>query len=154
MPPPTPSFIGTPFAISLLPYANHVIRLPDLSVNATPDELSQALLPCFLALLDLLVTTVRHAEDYPAGQPSFNAILTPEHMHLIPRRHENYALPGTNVVPVNALGYAGLLLAKSESELEEIKKAGPGAILRATGVGSVHELQVAGTSLEAEDHDI
>ncbi|KAG6335577.1 hypothetical protein ID866_3517 [Astraeus odoratus] len=142
---------GKPFAITSLPYANHVFRLPKLSTDATVADLRESLFPPFLSLLDLVISTVRHDPEYPLGPPSYNVILTLEHMHLIPRRHETYALDGMDsVISVNSLGYAGLMLAKSESELEGIKKIGPGKILQGVGVQSVHELQVAGTSLEAD----
>lgn len=116
------------------------------------DELSQAIFPPFLALLDLVVSTVRHDPDYPLGSPSYNVILTLEHMHLIPRRHDAYRIEETHdLISVNSLGFAGMLLAKSELELETMKKEGIGRILRGVGLKSVHELQVAGTSLEAPD---
>jgi len=143
---------GKPFAISSLPYANHVFRLPPLSGNLSVGELSQALFPPFLSLLDLVISTVRHDPDYPPGSPSYNVILTLEHMHLIPRRHEAYKIEETQeLISVNSLGFAGMLLAKSESELEAMKKEGIGRILRGVGLESVHELQVAGTSLEAPE---
>lgn len=147
------SHIGKPFAISSLPYANHVFRLPPLSDKLSVGELSQALFPPFLSLLDLVISTVRHDPDYPPGSPSYNVILTLEHMHLIPRRHEAYRIEETQeLISVNSLGFAGMLLAKSESELEAMKKEGVGRILRGVGLESVHELQVAGTSLEAPEN--
>jgi len=77
--------------------------------------------------------------------------MTLEHIHMIPRRHETYALEDSStMINVNSLGYVGMLLAKSNSELEQIKNLGPGKILRGVGVESVHDLQVAGLSLEAD----
>ncbi|KAG9316612.1 ATP adenylyltransferase-domain-containing protein [Chiua virens] len=143
---------GKPFAISSLPYANHVFRLPTLSGDLALDKLIHALFPPFLSLLDLVISTVRHDPDYPAGPPSYNVILTLEHMHLIPRRHEAYKIKeAQELISVNSLGFAGMLLAKSESEMEAMKKEGIGRILRGVGLESVHELQVAGTSLEATE---
>lgn len=70
---------------------------------------------------------------------------------MIPRWHETYTLEDSDTtINVNSLGYAGMLLAKSNSELEQIKKVGPGKILRGVGVESVHDLQVAGLSLEVD----
>jgi len=143
------SHTGKPFAISSLPYANHVFRLPPLSGNLSVGELSQAVFPPFLSLLDLVISTIRHDSDYPSGSPSYNVILTLEHMHMIPRRHEAYKIEEMQqLISVNSLGFAGMLLAKSESELEAMKKEGIGRILRGVGLESVHDLQVAGTSLE------
>ena len=140
-----------PFTLPSLPYANHVYRLP--SLPSSPDELQNALATIFLALLDLTISTIRHAPDYPAGRPSYNVVLTLEHMYLIPRRFEAPPLPpvegGEQVkLSVNALGFAGMLLAKNDAELEAIKKIGIGFVLRSVGLESVHDVQVAGTSLE------
>ncbi|KIM69788.1 hypothetical protein SCLCIDRAFT_1172347 [Scleroderma citrinum Foug A] len=142
---------GKPFAIPSLPYANHVYRLPALSTDSTPAELRRILFPPLLSLLDLVISTVRHDPDYPSGLPSYNIIMTLEHIHMIPRWHETYILEDSDTtINVNSLGYAGMLLAKSNSELEQIKKVGPGKILRGVGVESVHDLQVAGLSLEVD----
>ncbi|KAI6040311.1 ATP adenylyltransferase-domain-containing protein [Pisolithus marmoratus] len=142
---------GRPFTFQSVPYANHISRLPPLSLDSTPAQLREALFPLFHSLLDLVISTVRHDPDYPSGSPSYNVILTLEHMHLIPRRYETYTIPGTDtVIHVNSLGYAGMMLVKCHSDLEEIKKIGPAEILRGVGVESVHDLQVSGSFLEAD----
>jgi len=98
------------------------------------------------------VSTIRHAPDYPAGKPSYNVIITLEHIHLIPRRYENFVIQDSgDVISVNALGFAGMLLVKTEEELEKIKGYGIGMILREVGLQSVHEIQVAGTTDETLD---
>ncbi|KAG2150976.1 ATP adenylyltransferase [Suillus clintonianus] len=143
---------GKPFSLISLPYANHVYRLPALSNGATPEQLEPILFLPFLALLDLVISTVRHAPDYPPGTPSYNVILTLEHMHLIPRRWETYTLGESGgTLSVNSLGFAGMLMVKSESELQALEQEKIGTVLRGVGVESVHELQVAGTSMEAMD---
>lgn len=159
-----------PFSLTSLPYANHVFRLPAITSSTPPSELEQTLATIFLALLDLAISTIRHDPTYPAGRPSYNVILTLEHMHLIPRKHETApvllrksdseseveaeAESGEKLnVSVNALGFAGMLLVKNEEEMEAIKREGVGEILRSVGLESVHDVQVAGTSLEAVDSD-
>lgn len=143
---------GKPFSLSSVPYANHVYRLPTLSNGASPEQLEQALFLPFLSLLDLVISTVRHAPDYPSGNPSYNVILTLEHMHLIPRRWGTYTLGESGMtLGVNSLGFAGMLMVKSESEREALEQVKIGTVLRGVGVESVHELQVAGTSMEAMD---
>ncbi|KAJ7747272.1 ATP adenylyltransferase-domain-containing protein [Mycena metata] len=108
----------------------------------------------FLNLLDLVVSTIRHDPHYPVGKPSYNVVLTLEHMHLVPRRQENHVLTETgDTLSVNALAFAGMMLVKSERELEAVKKEGVGKILRAVGLESVHELQVQGTAAEARDEE-
>ena len=139
-----PTHAVRPFALSQLPYANHVRRLPNYLSSSTPtSELSHHLSAAFMSLLDLAISTVRHDPNYPVGPPSYNVILTLEHMHLIPRKEENYILGETGEnLSVNALGFAGMLLVKSENELEAVKKENVGKILRGVGLESVHELQV------------
>jgi len=98
------------------------------------------------------VSTIRHAPDYPAGNPSYNVIITLEHIHLIPRRYENFVIPESgDAISVNALGFAGMLLVKTDEELECVKRYGIGIILREVGLKSVHEIQIAGTTDEAVD---
>jgi ATP adenylyltransferase len=73
-------------------------------------------------------------------------------MHLIPRRWETYTLGESGMtLSVNSLGFAGMLMVKSESEREALEQVKIGTVLRGVGVESVHELQVAGTSMEAMD---
>ena len=77
--------------------------------------------------------------------------MTLEHIHVIPRKMENHVLHETGEkLSVNALGYAGMLLVKSEGELDAVKTEGVGPILKGVGLESVHDIQVAGTSLEAD----
>ena len=144
--------LDKPFALSSLPYANHVYRLPNLSNDASPDQIEQAVFHPFLSLLDLGISTVRHAQDYPSGTPSYNVILTLEHMHLIPRRWEFYTLGKSKaMLAINSLGFAGMILVKSEAERQELEEEKIGTILRGVGLESVHDMQVAGTSMEAMD---
>jgi len=78
--------------------------------------------------------------------------MTLEHMHVIPRKHETHTLHNTGEkLSVNALGFAGMLLVKSEEELEAVKQEGWSSILKSVGLKSVHDIQIAGTSLEAAD---
>ncbi|KAJ3489038.1 hypothetical protein NLI96_g2403 [Meripilus lineatus] len=134
-----------PFSISALPYANHIRRLPtNLSLSTSPSELSEILSRSFLNLLDLSITTIRHDPSYPPGPPSYNVILTLEHLHIIPRKEETYILEETKEkLSVNALGFAGMLLVKCEEELQAVRKEGVGKILRGVGLESVHEIQVS-----------
>ncbi|KAL9711562.1 bifunctional AP-4-A phosphorylase/ADP sulfurylase [Leucoagaricus gongylophorus] len=139
-----------PFTISRLPYANHIIRLPPDLQYQEGNNIERVLTDAFLSLLDLVVSTIRHAPDYPAGKPSYNVIITLEHMHLIPRRCENFVIPESeDVISINALGFAGMLLVKTDEELEKVKSHGIGLILHEVGLESVHEIQLAGTTDEA-----
>lgn len=139
------------FSLSGLPYANHVYRLPSLT-SMTPSEMEPALANIFLSLLDLSISTIRHDPDYPAGRPSYNVVMTLEHMYVIPRKHEKHVLRETGEnLSVNALGFAGMLLVKNDEELEAVRQEGVCSILKGVGLQSVHDIQVAGTALEVVD---
>ena len=134
--------IDKPFALSTLPFANHVRRLA-LPVSATHAELGPALTGAFIELLDLCISTVRNTADYPVGPPSYNVVLTLGHMYVFPRLRETHQLAVTREpLGVNALGFAGLLLVKSPAELEAVRAEGPGNVLRGVACESVHEMQV------------
>ena len=142
-----------PFSLDALPYANHVRRLPSsLSSTTDPDTLEHALAGAFIPLLDLAFQTVRHDAEYPAGTPSYNVVLTLEHVHVIPRRRETHTLAGTGEpLSVNALGFAGMLLVKSERELEAVKEEGVTKILRGVALEAEHEAQTEAFRV-ADDH--
>lgn len=104
-----------------------------------------------MSLLDLCISSIRHDPTYPLGPPSYNVILTLEHLHIIPRKEEWYVLKETQEqLSVNSLGFAGMLLVKSDRELEAVTKEGVVNILKGTGVPSVHHLQVQGNDGEQD----
>ena len=64
-------------------------------------------------------------------------------MHIIPRRSDGHVLEETREkLNVNALGFAGMLLVKSEQEVEAVKRESIGKILRSVGLENVHDSQV------------
>lgn len=88
-----------------------------------------------MQLLDRVIQTIRQDPNHPAGSPSFNVLLTLEHIYLFPRRQEKYLnKDGKECISVNALGFAGMLLVKSEEELEDVKKEGVLNILKGVAV--------------------
>ncbi|KDR75161.1 hypothetical protein GALMADRAFT_249099 [Galerina marginata CBS 339.88] len=142
-------FADRPFSLGNLAYANHSYRLPTYLDTYTQDKLEAVLADAFLRLLDLSISTIRHDPEYPSGKPSYNVIMTLEHLHIIPRRQENYMLETGDKLSVNALGYAGMFLVKSEEELEVVKQETISKILRGVGLASIHDIQVEGTAREA-----
>jgi ATP adenylyltransferase len=110
-----------PFTLSALPYANHVVRLPLGLASFSPDARAQVLTDAFLSVLDLAIATVRHDPTYPAGAPSYNVLLTPEHIHVIPRRLEHATLASGEPLSVNSLAFAGYVLVKSDQQLAAVK---------------------------------
>ena len=133
--------IDKPFALDV-PYANFVLRLPSSTRDSSSSEVSQILGQAFMVLLDLVINNIRRQPDYPPGKPSYNVLLTLEHLHLIPRRQETHRLEATGEeLPVNALGFAGMLLVKSDAELGAVKSEGVGKILSAVACEEVDEIQ-------------
>ncbi|KAG8722615.1 bifunctional AP-4-A phosphorylase/ADP sulfurylase [Ceratobasidium sp. 394] len=127
------------------------------------EELGQHLTDTFLKLLDEALHAIRlHASTEPseaaastglAVSPSYNVLLTSEHMHLIPRRREQTvdelrpihsettteadAAYTPQRLSVNALGFAGMLLAKSDAEMRAIKARSVIDLLTQVGVPRV-----------------
>ncbi|KAI9463602.1 ATP adenylyltransferase-domain-containing protein [Lactarius psammicola] len=139
-----------PFALSALPFANHIRRLA-LPSSATRTELEPALAQAFIELLDLCISTVRHAatagdsEEGSGGGLSYNVVLTLGHLYVFPRQRESHRLAVSGeALSVNALGFAGFLLVKSAAELSAVMAEGPTNVLRAVACASVHDLQVGG----------
>lgn len=123
---------GKPFSLPTLPYVNFVYRFPPhlSSLEKREETLSIA----FLSLLELCVSTLRDKSDF-SGNPSYNVIFTLKYMYMVPRSEDNYILSDTgNLLPVNALGFAGMLLVRSEEELESVHKEGIGRILQTVGL--------------------
>ena len=126
-----------------LSYASHSFRFPSYFDTFPSDRLEMVISDAFLQLLDATISTIRHHPDYPVGSPSYNVIITPEYMHIIPRRKDGHVLEGTREkLSVNALGFAGMLLAKSEQEVEAVKRESIGKILQSVGLENVHDGQV------------
>jgi len=124
-----------PFSLHKLPYANHIFRFPAYFNTFPSDRLEKVISDAFLQLLDLTILTIRHHPDYPAGSPSYNVIITLEYMHVIPRQQPAHFIKETgDDFSVNALGFAGMLLAQSEQEVEAVKRESIGKILRSVGL--------------------
>lgn len=66
-------------------------------------------------------------------------------MHVIPRKAETHTLRETGeTLSINAMGFAGCLLVKSERELDAVVKEGVGKILGEVGCKSIHDQQCEG----------
>ncbi|KAJ3294164.1 bifunctional AP-4-A phosphorylase/ADP sulfurylase [Borealophlyctis nickersoniae] len=61
--------------------------------------------------------------------PSYNVVFTSDWMLVVPRRQEKY-----DQISINSVGFAGMLLAKSEADLEFLRGVGPIKILTELGV--------------------
>lgn len=108
-----------------LPFRHALARL-DPAWAATPGAAGPATLAIYLALLEA-TDTPHHAGQYSAP---YNLLATPGWMLLVPRSHESY-----QGISVNALGYAGSLLARGAPQAEVLRLVGPLAVLRQVGLG-------------------
>lgn len=61
--------------------------------------------------------------------PPYNLLVTSEWLMLVPRRCEKWGH-----VSVNSLGYAGSLFARNQEQIDELRAAGPLAVLAAVGL--------------------
>lgn len=61
--------------------------------------------------------------------PPYNLLVTREWLMLVPRRSEKWGH-----VSVNSLGYAGSLFARNQEQIDELRAAGPLAVLAAVGL--------------------
>ncbi len=68
--------------------------------------------------------------DHSDRPKPYNLLVTRRWMLFVPRAVERHGS-----ISVNALGFAGSLLARDEDELEVIRNRGPLRILEAVGVG-------------------
>ncbi|KAI7871304.1 ATP adenylyltransferase-domain-containing protein [Spinellus fusiger] len=115
---------GQLYTMNKLPYV-HVILPIDcafISSSTDPQEIEEYLGQMFFGLLDGMFQQMRHHAH--TTQLSYNFIMTEEFMMLVPR---SKACIGLNyrdkelVFPINALGYAGLLLCKTTEEKEALE---------------------------------
>ena len=74
-----------------------------------------------------IVAIERSGERYQSAP--WNLLVTREWMLAVPRVREHF-----NAVPINALGFAGLLFARDDAHLATLQRAGPMAALKAVSV--------------------
>jgi sulfate adenylyltransferase (ADP) / ATP adenylyltransferase len=77
-----------------------------------------------------LLTTLNLIEHSGATEPlgAYNLLVTRKWMHIVPRSRESFA-----GIPVNSLGFTGALLVKNQTQLSQLKAAGPLTMLSQVG---------------------
>jgi ATP adenylyltransferase len=75
--------------------------------------------------------SMRRALHLEQGEP-YNLLVTREWMLLVPRARERWGR-----VSVNALGFAGALLVRTQAELAELERIGPMTVLQSLGMPPV-----------------
>lgn len=106
-----------------LPFVHAVARLT-LDWRANAETGAAILFHLYRALLDAIGCSLATGRPAP-----YNLLLTRRWMMATPRTRSSYF-----GIPVNALGYAGSLLARNEEQLKFLRKVGPLSVLRRVGV--------------------
>ena len=94
-----------------------------LSHRKDPEEQAQDLYKGYLSLSEQL--GLGHPSQDQRPRSFYNLLVTPEWMAMVRRRRE-----GAAGFSINALGFAGYLLATANSDLNWLKTHGPEALLR------------------------
>jgi ATP adenylyltransferase len=114
------SFEGSLGTVPAFSFAHSVTRVSHL-LEQPPSEAARATEEIYLEMLRGCVES---------GRPKpYNLLVTRDWMLYVPRSVEKYG-----PISVNALGFAGSLLARDEEELELIRERGPLGILADVGV--------------------
>lgn len=82
-------------------------------------------------MLSKMQRSVKLEHEYMSVIQPYNLLLTQHWMMLVPRSQECY-----QSISVNALGFAGSLLVKSNAQFDQLKSVGPMAYLKNTGIPS------------------
>jgi ATP adenylyltransferase len=113
---------GRARASSSLPFPVALARIESLA-GRDPAHSAPALAGLYREMLGLL--------GLDGGRAPHNLLATRRLLWLVPR-----ALPEWSGIPVNALGFAGALLAPGAAALARLRAAGPFAVLRAAATGA------------------
>ncbi|KAI7901684.1 ATP adenylyltransferase-domain-containing protein [Cokeromyces recurvatus] len=116
--------VGQIYAINKLPFVHVILPLDNNIIrNAnTREELTDYLVQMFFGILDAMFQQLR--ENAQPLNTSYNFLMTQDFMMLVPRSNEKASIEHngkTFEFSVNSLGFAGLLLCKTEEELEVLK---------------------------------
>ncbi|TCD60737.1 bifunctional AP-4-A phosphorylase/ADP sulfurylase [Steccherinum ochraceum] len=129
---------------------NHILLVTKEFHSQTAPLMSSDLVQAYQLLLAARAAGKRFFAFYNCGDLS-GASQPHKHLQLLPIEDDGPPIERiARSVNLEVPGFAGMLLVKSEAELEAVKKEGVVNILRGTGVGSVHELQVQGNDGEPD----
>lgn len=116
--------IGTTAAF---PFVHAIVRLSfDWS---DPLAAAQSTLASYHRLLNAVHLICQHEYADVAPLNAYNLLVTRKWMLLIPRVQNHF-----ESIPINALGFAGIISAKEESQLQRLEERGLIAVLRAVSV--------------------
>jgi ATP adenylyltransferase len=107
---------GGPAAAPGLPFRHLLARLEP----ATPQRMARRSLDLYRSMLDAAGVWPKKRDAADARPAPYNLLATRRWMMLVPRSREHY-----ETVSVNALGFAGALLARDEAERDLLVERGP-----------------------------
>lgn len=115
---------GQIYAMDKLPFVHVIMQLDTNIIRAATkrEDLTDYLSQMFFGLLDAMFQQLR--ENAQPMNASYNFLMTEEFMMLIPREKEKVAISHDNKdyeFSLNSLAFAGMLLCKSEEQLEAMK---------------------------------
>jgi ATP adenylyltransferase len=108
-----------------LPFVHALVRLPP-GLHEDPRQAALATLGSYHRLLAAVGLARRPGDPHQPGP--YNLLMTRGWMFLVPRGEDDW-----QGCSVNALGFAGSLLARDDAELARIRTAGPMTLLTHTG---------------------
>ncbi|OED41391.1 hypothetical protein ACH42_14070 [Endozoicomonas sp. (ex Bugula neritina AB1)] len=97
-----------------LPFPHQIIHFKQLPTPST-------LYSQYLSMLELCGLYSNSSDTKPRAH---NLLVTPEWMMVVPRKKKHHSN-----TPINALGFAGLILIKDEAQLAKIQQEGPTHLL-------------------------
>ncbi len=113
---------------SALPFAHAFVRLSQ-DKRTTDARAIDMLYEAYVSMLSYIgfdVSGVRHGGRQTGA---YNLLATREWMFIVPRSQA-----GVSGIAINALGFAGHLLARNREQIDDIRQRGPLALLRAVGL--------------------
>lgn len=113
-------FDGPVGSVNAFPFLHAAARLRSCA-ERTPADAAD--------ILNALYREMLRAFGCDDAEHPYNLLLTRDWMLLVPRTRGRW-----DSIPVNALGFAGSLLARDRDELERVRDAGPMRLLRHVGV--------------------
>lgn len=126
--------VGKLAELDVFPFANFWTKLPSAP---TEDILGEA----FFTLLDTMIDCIRRGTPHEGptsgpSVPSYNVIMTKSWLMLVPRTKE-HAIIDDEQISINSLGFAGMILVKTQQQLNTVRKAGMLALLKSVGYEKV-----------------
>lgn len=124
----SPQFQGSIGTAPGLPFMHALARVDPAWIRS-PLETAKTTFESYHTLLEAMGLHEGGAQSGTRQRGAYNLLITREWMLLVPRSQESF-----ESISVNALGFAGALLARNEREMRIVKQRGPMTILKRVAV--------------------